>query len=724
MTALDRLAEAVGIEPGYYDIWGDWHVVPAEAKRALLDAMGLAADDERAVEASLAALDRRQWDRAVDPVSVIGSEAQPGGIGVILPADGDRRIRWRLVEEGGAEHAGETQAGDLALVATHPLDGRPLEKRSLMFPPGLPEGYHRVEVEAAGRRGEAQVIVAPATCWGPDDAAPGERPWGIATQLYSLRSETDWGIGGFPELGAFAARAARAGADVVGINPPHAMFPANPKEASPYSPASRDFLNVLYIDPTTLPEWSESPTARSMVESDSGRGQLEAVRSRDLVDYEAVAALKMPVLRALYDTFRDVHMARDTERAAAFRAFREERGAPLARFATFMAMHAALGAADPFHLDWRNWPEPLRDPRTPEVAAWADQNAEAVDFQEWLQWVADVQLGEAAATATGLRIGIYRDLAVGVGPASAAAWAAPEALVRDVSVGAPPDPFSQLGQDWGLSPLDPLALLEQGYRPFARAIEANMRHAGALRIDHVLGLMRLYWVPPGMTARDGAYVRMPFDDLLRVVALESRRHRCLVIGEDLGTVPEGFRDRMTAAGLLSYKVLLFERIGDHGTFKDPADYPAEALVTAGTHDLPPLAGWWAARDVDWRRRLGLYPDEEGPVRDAADRSADRRRLIDALIGAGLWNAEPPTDTDARRFDTDIAVQVHRFLARAPSRLMLVQLEDVIRAEEIMNLPGTVDQHPNWRRRQDGSSEAVFDDPDARRILDAVAEARR
>ncbi|NBB82208.1 MAG: 4-alpha-glucanotransferase, partial [Alphaproteobacteria bacterium] len=632
MTALDRLADAVGIEPGYHDIWGQWRPVSDTAKRAILDALGLPAADEAAVETSLARLARRRWDRVVDPVSVVGSEAQPGGIGVIVPADGDRTVAWTLTLEDGTRHEGRAPADALHHAGQFLLDGRALDKHSLIFPDGLPEGYHTVAVTIDGRTGEAPVIVAPATCWGPDDAAPGRRPWGLACQLYSLRSETDWGLGGFPELGALTAHAAAAGADIVGINPPHALFPANPKEASPYSPASRDFLNVLYIDPTAVADWAEAPAARAIVEDSAGAADLAAARGADRVDYGAVAALKMPVLRALWDAFRDNHLARATERAHAFEAFRADGGPALERFAAFMAMHAAFGAADPFHLDWRHWPEDYRDPRSPAVAAWAEEHADDVAFQVYLQWLADLQLGAAArhGAEAGLGIGLYRDLAVGVGPASAAAWAAPETLVRDASVGAPPDPFSRLGQDWGLCPLDPLALLEQGYRPFARAIAANMRHAGALRIDHVLGLMRLYWVPKGMDARDGAYVSMPFDDLLRVVALESRRQHCLVIGEDLGTVPEGFRDRMTAAGLLSYKVLLFERVGDMGLFKDTADYPAEALVTAGTHDLPPLAGWWAARDVDWRRDLGLYPDAAAAESDAEDRAADRDRLLAAL----------------------------------------------------------------------------------------------
>ncbi|NNG04337.1 MAG: 4-alpha-glucanotransferase [Inquilinus sp.] len=721
-AALDRLAAAAGIAPDYHDAFGTRIEVPAAARRALLAAMGHPAGDAAQCAASLAALVERPWRRPIDPVAIVAAEAQPGAVTLTLPADAADPLPWTLALEDGTALSGEARPDGLAELDRRHIDGADLVRRALVLPAGLPEGYHRLRLNRDAQSA-CRIIVAPPSCWGPDDIAQGERVWGLACQLYSLRSQADWGIGTFGDLAKLAERAGAAGADLLGLNPLHALYPADPGQCSPYAPASRDFLNVLYIDAAALIDTEDCGVARDLVASAGFQARLKAAREAEFVDYPAVAALVLPVLERCFAAFRRSQLAHDTLRAADFRAFCAEQGEALRRFTQFMGLQEHFAAADPAQTDWRRWPAAYRDPAGAAVAEFAGLHAERIEFHAYLQWVADTQLAEAAESArsAGQRVGLYRDLAVGVGPASATAWGQ-GGLLGGVAIGAPPDLLNRLGQDWGLAPYHPEALQTAAFAPLIASLRANMRHAGALRIDHAMGLARQYWIPAGRPATAGAYVAYPLDAILRIVALESRRERCLVIGEDLGTVPEGFRERLESAGILSYRVLQFERAGDD-LFARPATYPEAALVTASTHDLATLAGFWRGRDLDWRRRLSLYPDDAVRDADSAGRIADRRRLIDALVDAGLWPAEPPTDPQTLAFGPELAVAIERFLARTPSRLLVVPLEDALGMAEQMNLPGTVDEHPNWRRRLTPELDAIFAEPAVLALLAALREER-
>ena len=725
MDPLDALAEAAGIEPGYHDIWHNHIVATPDQKRRMLAAMGIDASDAKAQRDSLDALTARRWQRLLEPVTVIAAEAQPGFVTICVAADYSGPVSWTVTEEGGAVHQGKAAIGDLAVVdrAGGPDGDRMLLRLDL--PADLPEGYHEVSVAVGDGRADpegSRLIVAPRRCWEPDDAVGPDRVWGLACQLYSLRSERNWGLGNFSDLARLAELAAAQGAELIGLNPLHALYPAEPRQCSPYSPASRDFLNILYIDAEAAPEFAGCEAAAKLTADPDFRSRLEAARAAELVDYPAVAGLVLPVLEAVFDAFQ---AAAAPGRREAFAAFRGGMGPPLRRFALFMALQEHFVAeADLSMMDWRRWPEPFTRPDSAEVTAFAEASEDRVEFHEFLQWLADEQLAGAAAAAqaAGMRIGLYRDLAVGVGPASATAWAEGGALLPGASIGAPPDLLNRVGQDWGLAPLGPAALRDAGYQPFVAAARANMRHAGALRIDHAMGLMHQYWVPQGLKADQGAYVTYPFQDLLRILALESRRQRCMVIGEDLGTVPAGFREAMADAGILSYRVLPFER-ADGELFARPATYPEQALVTGSTHDLATLAGLWAGRDLHWRRTLSLYPDDGVRDTDASERIADRRRLIDALIDAGLWPADPAVNTESLEFDTALMIAMQRFLAMTPSRLHVVPLEDALRMEEQMNLPGTVYEYPNWRRKLLVGLEDLFADPGVAGLLAALRRER-
>lgn len=554
---------------------------------------------------------------------------------------------------------------------------------------------------------------APVRAYLPAALEAGRGIWGIAVQLYALRSPRDWGIGDFGLLKDFVARAAEAGAGAVGLNPLHALHLDEPERASPYSPSSRRFLNPLYIDVEAVPDLAESAEAQRRVRSGEFQAMLARLRAAPMVDYRGVVEAKLPVLELLFTSFLERHVRNATERGAAFRSFQRDAGMALARFGEFQALRAARARNDPAQRSWLNWPAELRDPASPAVAAFAAEIAERVTYFAYLQWIADAQLAACAAAAAAMPVGLYRDLAVSVDPAAGEAWAEQDAIVSGFSIGAPPDSWNRKGQDWGLAPLNPLALRGLAFRPFAELVRANMRHAGALRIDHVLGLWRTFWIRHGDEPRQGAYVRYPFDELVAVLAEESQAARCIVIGEDLGTIPPGLREALARANVLSYRLLYFER--DNGAPRRPAAYPRLALVAVGTHDLPPLAGYWRGDDLAARAELGFFPAPGQLEAEHAQRAADRAALAAALRAEGLVGESVP--------ETAPIEAAYRFLARTPARILMVQIEDALGAAEQINVPSTPDAPPNWRRRLPVSVADIFAAPAARAVFDALNRER-
>jgi (1->4)-alpha-D-glucan 1-alpha-D-glucosylmutase len=498
---------------------------------------------------------------------------------------------------------------------------------------------------------------------------PGARLFGPAVQLYAIRSRRNWGIGDFTDLAGIARLAAAEGASFVGVNPLHELFLDRPAQASPYSPSSRLALNPLYLDVEAIDDFDSCTAAQALVARDDFRARLAALRATPLVDYAQAWAAKREVLELLFADFR-----RDARKAHEFRAFAEQQRDN----AVFDALQEAFAV-----WGWPAWPAPCHD----RAEAFAHARADAVDFYLYLQWQADQQLRRAheAALDAGMSIGLYRDLAVGANPGGAETWRQQEMFATGVHVGAPPDDFNRTGQDWGLPPWIPHELRRAGYAPWAALLRSNMRHAGALRIDHVMGLARLYWIPQGMSAGEGAYVSYPLDDLCAVLAAESSGCDAIVVGEDLGTVPDALRDTLREAGVLSYRELYFERSNDGG-FLRPEQYPPQALVCVSTHDLPTLRGFMEGTDLTRRDALGLLPSGELRDRLRAERERDRVKLREAIAEAGLAGV-------------DDVLALHRYVARTPCALMTVQLEDVFGETEQANLPATTDdQHPNWRRK--------------------------
>ena len=551
----------------------------------------------------------------------------------------------------------------------------------------------------------------------------GERLWGVACQLYSLRSKRNLGIGDFADLAALAKIAGGGGAAFIGVNPLHALFSADPGRFSPYSPSSRRFLNPLYL---AIDELEGGPEAIAGVKS--AQPALFEGLDGHLVDYPAVGRLKMRLLRDVFAGRSDA--MRDSQ---AFERFRSEGGEALERFALFEALSEAEVAAGR-HAGWHNWPDALKDHASAEVAEFAAANADRVAFHAWLQFEAEEQLAAAQAAAKtgttnakggkGMAIGLYLDLAVGVAPDGAETWADPSLTVGAARVGSPPDMFNSQGQDWGLAPLSPKVLAEREYKPLREAFAALTRNAGAVRIDHAMGLARLWWIPEGSSSAGGGYMRYPLGAMIDTVADASNANQCLVIGEDLGTVPPGFRHTMEAANVLSYRVLYFERHG--GTaFLPPSTYPEKSLACVSTHDLATLAGWWQSSDIKLRQETGTQ-NAEATERDLAERRRDRRALIIALADEELLpeeyaRAATGEDELPTHLGHDLAVAVHRFMARTPSMLLTVQLDDMVGATEQPNLPGTTDQYPNWRVRAAVTLEEL---QDHRQFLDTAAAMRR
>jgi (1->4)-alpha-D-glucan 1-alpha-D-glucosylmutase len=542
-------------------------------------------------------------------------------------------------------------------------------------------------------------------------------------QLYGLRSHRNWGIGDFTDLAALCERSGASGAGVVGVSPLHALFPHNPAHASPYSPSSRLFVNALYLDVEAIEDFAECEAARELVGSPAFAARLAALREPSEVDYPGVAAAKREALELVYASFRTRHLQRDTARARAFDAYRRQRGETLERHALHEALQEHCFAHDRSAWGWPAWPERYRHPGAPAVAAFARSHRERVGFFAYLQWQAELQRATAARRARdgGLAIGLYADLAVSVDRGGAESWTW-QGLYAAASVGAPPDAFNPEGQNWGLPPIVPSRLAATGFAPFIATLRANMRDAGALRIDHVMALMRLFWVPEGSTPAQGAYVRYPFDELLALLALESHRHRCLVIGEDLGTVPDEVREALAEHDVLSYRVLLFERDAGGG-FRPPDAYPERALATASTHDLPTLAGWWEGRDIETRASLALIDAGERD-RQHWSRGEDRARLLRALAANGSLPANASADPDAwPTMTAALAAAIQAYLAATPSALVIVQLEDVLLVREQANLPGTVDEHPNWRRKLPHAIDDALDGEAFRALAKRLRDAR-
>ncbi len=677
------LAAAAGIAPDWFAARGDRRRVSTDSQRALLGGMGLEAGTDGEARDSLARLSDRRL-RALPP-SVVAHVGGTVTLDVVTEGFGGRRAVVILREDGSEDrHRLDLDSADRAVIEAP--DGRGGLRARLALPP-QPAGRHRVVLDG-DLAGASLLTVAPRRCFIPSDYREGRRGFGVSAHLYTLRRGGDGGVGDFTTLGVFAEETARHGGDFVGLNPMHAQFAADRSRASPYNPSDRRFLDPLYIDVAAPQVTGETPEVGRILARRAG--VLDALRGTAAVDYPGVWAVKAEVLEVAFASFdcRGAAGSGDAD-LAAFERFVAGGGEALRRFATFEAIAESLP-----RIPWQLWDAALRDPAGRGVERFAEAQAVRVRFHLYLQWIASTQFEAAAARAdvAGLSLGFYRDIAVGTAPDGAEAWAEAGNFARGVSIGAPPDPFSATGQVWSLPPPNPVA---EASDMFGHLLSANMKHAGALRIDHAMGLQRLFWVPDGASGEHGAYVGYDLERNLADVALESHRARCLVIGEDLGTVPDGFRDRLDAADVLSYRVMFFEREGLR--FQPRGDYPSKAVACVATHDLPTLAGWWNGADFTERGAIGHMTREDAD-RAALDREAEKRLFAEA-VGVEVGDGEAVS-----RAVIDAA---HRFVAETPCMLAVAQAEDLVGETVAVNLPGTSHERPNWQRKLEPDVTEIF-----------------
>lgn len=699
-SPLRALAAAVGIMDSYVDQTGnETRVTSDDTRRALLAALSIDASTDEAARDSLEQLRAVERAELVAPVRVVRiDDPARRSLSVRAPGSRDRSGPWRLeteAERGTTYRADGPWRGDTDVDITLPE---------------LPLGYHklRLSMSSGGHEwvNEQTLIIVPARCTSPDDLLGGGDACGVVTNLYTLRSERNWGIGDFTDLGAVAEWCGANGGDFVGLSPLHALLNRG-ADISPYSPVSRLFRNPIYIDVNRVPELEAAPQVRDTLASSDFTAGLSALRDDPAVRYDEVTATKTLALGALHRAFAERVRNSDDARSRDYARFVAAHEPHLTTFALWMTIAEQLE----YGADSRTWPAELRDRSSAATQRFADSHAERVDYHRWLQFEADRQLGiSAKATrASGMRIGLYQDLAIGTSSGGADTWAFPQLFVRDACVGAPPDPYALAGQNWGFPPIDPRVLRRSGYRYWIDVLRAAFAHAGALRVDHILGSFRLFWIPN--TSSTGAYVRYPTDDLLGILALESARHRALVIGEDLGTVPPEVPGILESRGILSSKVLEFER-DERGDFKPSRGYPSLSLATVNTHDMAPFAGFWSGRDIAIRNDVGLFADDESVERARATRDREKASLIGLLAAESvLPSAQEPSS------NADLRAAVHAFLARSPARLVGIALDDVAGETEPVNVPGvTGERYASWTRKMTRPIESIVNDGAARAAL--------
>ncbi|HEX5757661.1 MAG TPA: 4-alpha-glucanotransferase [Thermoanaerobaculia bacterium] len=681
--ALRELARLHGVETEYHDVAGAVREASAEALEAVLAAMD-ALEDGDAAEA-LAARRRDLAEQLVEPAAVAwGGTAQ-------VPLRVDRgEVEAHLVLEDGSERAWGVAAGDLAPAPPGP-EGTP--RRALPLS-GLPPGHHRLIVRTGACAAETAVVAAPERAWQGD----GARIWGVFLPLYALQTRASWGAGDLSDLRALADWSAGLGGGVVGTLPLLAAFLDQPFEPSPYAPASRLFWNELYLDPRALPELEHAPGVRRLLASVELEAQVEAARASELVDYDRVITLKRRVLEDLAQSF----FARPSERREAFESFVSERP-ELELWAAFRAVGDRRGEP------WQSWPERLREGHL----APADYDPEDFRYHLWAQWAADGQLRELADEARRRGPGLYLDLPVGVHASAYDVWRERAIFARGVSAGAPPDAFFTKGQDWGFPPLKPEALREQGYDYLVACLGHHLEHAGILRLDHVMQLYRLFWIPEGLEAKDGVYVRYPAEELFAVLSLESHRHRALVVGENLGTVPREVDAALERHGVLGMHVLQYELApGAEGLAHRPSAADAASL---NTHDMPPFKAFWDGADIEDRLELGLL-DEEQARRERERLEEVRRELVELVRRRAGTNGQPDYPQVLRG--------LLEYLAESPARLLLINLEDLWQETRPQNVPGTSAERPNWRRKARLAFEQLACDPEVLATLRRVDALRR
>ena len=702
-AALHSALELCGVQSDYWDIFGKQRFASHQTKSAILGALGIDCSNQQTLEHSIDSRMLAVVGRVLPPSAVVGAS---GTVNLHIPIENqcDRlhvEIHWEWggvtnseIHLGGLPRTAEIEAGNrrwlrIAIPVSTLCNGE------FRF------GYHRVSARFCDQSAEMWLIGTPERAWLPPALENGGKSAGLGVQLYGVRSERNWGCGDFTDLRGVASWAAALGASFIALNPLHAIHNRRPFNTSPYLPYSLLYRNFLYLDVERLPEFQQCPRAVRAFQSPQVQTELAALRSSGQVDYEGVAAIKMRFLRRVF-----VHGTRygSIDRAA-LRRWIEAEGEGLQRFATYCALDEHLHRRHPEMWIFPHWPREFQHPDSPAVNEFCRKHARNIEFYCYLQWRIDQQaaVAEDEVRAAGVSVGLYHDLPLATDRYGCELWGHREYYVSGCRVGSPPDDFSPSGQDWGFPPPHREQHLESGYRHYVATIRAAVRHGGALRIDHVMRLFRLYWIPDAVDATCGAYVGDNWEDLIRILALESVRNEFFVVGEDLGTVEPWVREALGRFRILSYRLLYFER-GEWGRFKRPAEYPAQALVSTTTHDLATLAGFWIGADIDARRSAGVL-DEAGYHNSMAGRDHDKQKLLEALHELGLL-----PDGDFRQWSDQVRDACLAYLAQSPATLLAINHEDLSGEPYQQNLPGTTAEYPNWSRKMTRSPEEMAATP--------------
>ncbi len=734
---IDELAASYGIEPEYRDTWGRVHRTSLGAKRNILKGLGVGVDTEAQANEAWNAREKDKWLRMAEPTVVATLSSPPKELTFQIPlrsqsasADSvteDLEVSLKVTDENGTVRRLDFTYKDLSFCETRQVDNKVYERWSLPFPQLQTLGYYRfhlsVSTEAQQKSQTIFVAICPDKAYLPPSLQGDGRAAGIAISLYGVRSRRNWGVGDLGDLKEIVDWVAEdLHGSIVGLNPLHAIFNRSPYNTSPYLPTSRFYRNFIYLDVPAMKDYQDSPEAQTLVNAPETQRLLSKLRASETVQYEQVAALKQKVLKEIFQAFLENHWNKPghkTDHQKELENYIEREGLLLDNFATFCALDSAIHSRDPQVWTWPQWPPEYQRPDSKAVQRFQQEHSQEVLFYKYVQWQIENQLSEVQSFARkrGMCIGLYHDLSVAIDRFGGDFWAYQDFFVSGIHVGAPPDAFSQHGQDWGSPPPNMKRFQESGYDLFVKEIQKNCAFGGALRIDHVMRLFRIYCIPDGEPPKKGAYLSQPFEDLLRILALESIRNEVVIIGEDLGTVPLHIRDRLKEKNIFSYRLLYFEK-DDEQDFVRPQDYPELALVTVATHDLPTLAGFWTHRDIEVRKEAGMFAKQQAVINAVAERDEDKQKLLACLQDLDLLSAG--CDRGVRTYP-EVTGKVHNavigFLALTPAKLFVLSQDDLFKEKDQQNLPGTTAEYPNWSLKMKYSVEQLRKDPNAKAFCD-------
>jgi len=680
---INELADLSGIIPEYWDIFGSKHITPIETKKAILKSMKLNINSEESIKNEIYAQKARPWNRFLEPVKVISVNEQPFKISIHVPVEEREEdkvyISWSIRnEEGKKIDEFALSRNELTISDEQWMYGRRYIKIDLSDKCHRDIGYYSIDITfripTMEISGTSKIIITPDSCYIPPELANG-KTWGLSINLYSICSSQNWGVGDFGDLKKVIKWVSGLKGGFVGINPLHAIPNKKPFGISPYSPITRLYKNFIYLDMESIAEVKELIGQWSMVNGQwkEIETQIDELRSCELIDYEKIASLKISVLRNAFEIFYKKHYLKNSLRCKDFRRYISEEGNNLESFAAYLSLTS---------------------------------DEKEILFYKYIQWLIDEQLEEISELAKnlGMPIGLYHDLAIGSIGGGSDVWNYQDVIAEGIDLGAPPDDFNPTGQNWGFPPLVPERLKESGYELFIQTIRKNMQHFGALRIDHALGMFRQFWIPKGMPALHGAYVKQPTEDLLRIIAMESVRNRTMVIAEDLGTIGENVRASLLRFNMLSYRLLYFERNYPDPSFLSPERYSEMALCAVTTHDLPTIYGWWSGRDIEAKKRLGVYPEEDRYQKHIEDRERDKALLLDAINSLLVTRYLLP-----KEMTPDLCLAIYEYLARTPCKLLAVSLDDAIGMLDQQNMPGITDSYPSWMQKTSITLEQMLSD---------------